>query len=154
MSDNQGMTLTVLGKPLAQPRPRFWKGRVISTASKSHQLWKGAVTREAQQAAKMFAKETWWQSGALEVRIYYSFPTKDRRKWGEPKVTKPDVDNLNKLTYDALEAGGLLPGGDQRIATERSAKVWAEHGRVIIEIRPLARTQHHSLRARGSYWDY
>lgn len=40
--------------------------------------------------------------GAVFLRVTFVYSIKDRKKWGQPKTSRPDCDNLVKLLQDVL----------------------------------------------------
>lgn len=56
-------------------------------------------------------------SGPVSLRMYFVYPlgSKPKRYAGEPKVTRPDLDNLGKLVVDAIAADGRFFDDDAQI---------------------------------------
>lgn len=52
----------------------------------------------------------------LTIRFVYPLGTKPKRYAGEPKVTRPDLDNLGKVVIDAIAADGRFFDDDAQIA--------------------------------------
>lgn len=111
--------LTVKGTPRPQPRPRFVRGRVISTADPNARRWKANVEAVARQAAKEHGQ----QSGPLSVSLGFDMPTADKKRWGLPHTMRPDSDNLAKLVLDAIMAAGLI-GDDSAVSLLTVRKTW------------------------------
>lgn len=71
-------------------------------------------------------------TGAIALKVIFTFKTPERRKWGLLKTTKPDNDNAVKLLQDVLAEE--LGFHDAQIATLNVAKFWGEKAGVCIEI--------------------
>lgn len=86
-------------------------------------------------------------SGAVALEIRFYFATKAKRDWGEPKETKPDLDNAAKLLIDAMANVGFFKVGDQQIAWLAVRKYWAEAPSVRIDIKPyeVIRTEQYDI---------
>lgn len=54
----------------------------------------------------------------IKLTVWFVFDTKDRKKWGKPKATRPDTDNYLKLFKDLMTECGFW---------EDDAQVWDEH---------------------------
>lgn len=112
--------LTVKGTPRPQPRPRFVRGRVVSTADPNARRWKANVEAVARAAAREHGQ----QSGPLAVSLGFEMPTADKKRWGLPHTMRPDSDNLAKLVLDALMSAGLI-GDDSAVSLLTVRKTWA-----------------------------
>lgn len=71
---------------------------------------------------------------ALDVTFYYA--TKDKKKFGQPKTSKPDCDNIIKLLQDALADCGFFMFGDEQVTKLTIGKYWSENPEIIIKIAP------------------
>lgn len=76
-------------------------------------------------------------SGPVSVEITFIFSTKERKKWGELKTTKPDADNSAKLLLDVFEELGWFEVGDQQVNPLTVHRFWGEIPEVIINISPM-----------------
>ena len=99
------MRIFIPGEPIAQPRPK------VSTAGGFARAYVDAKhpCHAMREAIKLV-----WQSqvgrcltGPVSVRMVFWFDrpkshSKVRRSKGEPKISRPDIDNLVKLGLDAL----------------------------------------------------
>lgn len=112
--------LTVKGTPRPQPRPRFVRGRVVSTADANARRWKASVEAAARQAVKDHGQ----LSGPLSVSLGFEMPTQDKKRHGLPHTMRPDSDNLAKLVLDALMSAGLI-GDDSAVSLLTVRKTWA-----------------------------
>jgi hypothetical protein len=114
----------VPGTARPQPRPRFAKGRVISTADPLAQRWINAVEFYAKQTIQCLGgpnlvRHYLGDKGeALRADMYFLFPTEPRNadRYGKPHLKVPDVDNLAKLILDAFVRRGLILGDDSRVS--------------------------------------
>ena len=61
------------------------------------------------------------------------FATKDKRKWGTWKVTRPDNDNLQKMFNDEMTRAGFWLD-DAQIVVEHVEKYWAAEGHIDVTI--------------------
>jgi len=114
------IVLHVRGLPKSQPRPRFFRGRVIATASKDVKAWKDSVTRCAHATQAKLV-------GAVAVDATLFLPTKDKARWGKPHLLKPDRDNLDKAILDALTTSKLWED-DCQAWSGGVRKVWCQPG--------------------------
>ncbi len=72
-------------------------------------------------------------TGPCTVSLSFFFATKDKKKWGTPKTTRGDIDNLLKGIFDA--GNGITWQDDAliwRLTDVR--KVWAERGHIHLEV--------------------
>lgn len=121
--------LDVQGVPRPQPRPRFVRGRVVSTADANAKRWIATVEAGARSLVELRGK----QSGPLAVAIGFRFPTRDKTRHGKPHTFRPDVDNLAKLILDCIMRAGLI-GDDSIVSTLSVQKTWDETGRAVVWI--------------------
>jgi Holliday junction resolvase RusA-like endonuclease len=121
--------LDVQGVPRPQPRPRFVRGRVVSTADANAKRWIATVEAGAKALVQMKGK----QSGALAVTIVFRFPTRDKARHGKPHTSRPDADNLGKLILDCLMRAGLIDD-DATVSSLGIQKTWDEMGRAVVWI--------------------
>jgi Holliday junction resolvase RusA-like endonuclease len=101
------MSLSLLGTPRPQPRPRFvGPGRTVSTMDKNAKLWKGAVIN----AAKQWRRESGCATitAAMVYSALYLFHSDDGARDGLPHTIVPDADNLDKMVWDALKAAKVI----------------------------------------------
>jgi len=121
------ITFSVNGIPRPQPRPRFVKGRVISSADANAKRWIRSVEAVAAQA-KSYAEEL---DPALSVILVFRFPTKDKSRHGKPHTFRPDSDNLAKLVLDCMTRAGLLKD-DSAVSSLCIRKTWDIEGGVDV----------------------
>lgn len=123
-------SMWVAGTPRPQPRPRFVKGRVISTVDAGTKAWQHAI----RSMAYMMRGEP--ITGAVRCRLRFDMPIKDAKRHGQPHTGRPDVDNLAKLVMDQLTAAGIW-GDDAKVASLECHKVYAAKGGVGVEIESI-----------------
>ena len=63
--------------------------------------------------------------GATMLSIVWSYHSKVKKRNGEMKITRPDLDNLNKIIQDSLVREGFLKD-DAQVAILKSYKVWTD----------------------------
>ena len=59
------------------------------------------------------------------LSIVWSYHSKVKKRNGELKITRPDLDNLNKIIQDSLVREGFLKD-DAQVAILKSYKVWTD----------------------------
>ena len=74
--------------------------------------------------------------GELELTVVWTFPVKDKKKWGKRKTTKPDTDNLQKLLKDCMTRTFYWED-DAQVCREVIEKYWGEKGSIDISVRRL-----------------
>lgn len=76
--------------------------------------------------------------GPVMVVTKWCYGIKGKHKDGEWKITKPDVDNLNKALLDAMTAVGFWKD-DSRVTRLISEKFWAKVPGVYVYVSKLER---------------
>lgn len=147
MRRNDPVAFEVGGRPAPQPRPRFVGPgrRPVSTATATGKLWRHAVSLALRKLMQARPRPDWLDAGAggVAVTMMFRFHTSKSAQWGMPHTGRPDADNLAKLVLDVMEAEGLLPGGDQRVADLTVLKTYTrDEAGVHVTLLP-------SLTARG-----
>lgn len=120
------------------PRPKQsgrWVGRRMVSVVKTNKLLK-AWTQGVINAARECDVEPWLSAGALVIDTFYVFKVKDPKRWGQPHITTPDRDNLDKAVFDALTHSGLIPD-DKRCSKGTSEKMYGAEAGCRITIRPV-----------------
>ena len=130
---NKPLIFTVHGTPRPQPRPRFVKGRVVSTASKGAKLWRLAVERSVRQAIADSGRVAPLFSGAVRLVCTFTFepPSGAQSRIGQPHIQKPDASNLLKLVEDVMETAGVF-GNDCQVSRPDVAKWWGERASLTV----------------------
>ena len=75
-------------------------------------------------------------AGAVRLLVKWCFPRGDHAD-GEYRVTKPDVDNIQKLLMDCMTAVGFWTD-DAQVASMVAEKFWAEVPGIYISITELS----------------
>ncbi len=112
--------IDVKGTPRPQPRPRFVRGRTVSTADANAKRWIASV----EAATRAALAEHGQQTGPLSVLLSFHFPTPKKDRHGLPHTHVPDADNLAKLVLDSLMRAGLFKD-DSAISCLVARKTWA-----------------------------
>jgi Holliday junction resolvase RusA-like endonuclease len=128
--------LNVEGNPRPQPRPRFVRGRVISTADANAKRWKDLIQSTAKLAVEAHGQI---QGAAIAVVMRFDMPTPKADRHGRPHTFRPDADNLAKLALDAVMSAGLLKD-DAAVSTLVVTKTWAGKGGLILTLHDDDRT--------------
>lgn len=141
MEEMKNIRFVVPGTPFGKERPKFTRrGQYVKTYTpkntSQHEKMVAAVYEEQAKGRKFEPK------APLDVRIiaYYPIPKstskKKRREMLEHRirpVVKPDLDNVAKLVYDALN--GVAWHDDNAIVDTQVRKFYSENPRVDISIR-------------------
>lgn len=134
----EALTFTVHGTPRPKSRPRFVRGRVISTANPHEKLWKKAVERAALAAVMYRGDPAPVFRSAVRVRmVFYFEPSGSRGELvGQPHTHKPDTDNIAKLVLDAMVRMKVL-ADDSLVADQPVEKWWGERAGVVVIAEPI-----------------
>ena len=73
--------------------------------------------------------------GPVSLLVIFNFAIKDKKKWGQPKTSVPDVDNLVKLLIDSM-SDLLFWSNDSQISRLEVRKFYAEKPSIYIEVEP------------------
>lgn len=71
--------------------------------------------------------------GAIRLQVFWHFETKDKKKQGKLKITRPDNDNLQKMLKDEMTRLGFW-NDDAQVTTEYVRKWWSARGYINIGI--------------------
>ena len=133
---------TVLGEPQGKGRPRFTgRGRAYTPAKTA------AYERQIRRAYQAQSGQVFPDEAPLAVRIiaYYRVPASDSKRKRLDKlqhrirpVKRPDVDNVCKAVFDALN--GIAYKDDAQIVTAVVYKFYGDQPRVEVEIKTDDRT--------------
>lgn len=142
MNEPEAFVFSVWGTPRPKSRPRFVKGKVISTATDKEKLWKGAVERVAFCAAVARGDPMpLFRTGPVAVRMVFNFrpPESELNRIGQAHTFKPDADNLEKLVLDAMKKVGVFKD-DSQVAKVEVSKQWGERSGVTILVEQASPT--------------
>lgn len=141
MEEMKNIRFVVPGTPFGKERPKFARrGQYVQAYTPKNTLQHEkmvAAVYEEQAKGRKFEPKT-----PLDIRIiaYYPIPKstskKKRREMLEHRirpVVKPDLDNVAKLVYDALN--GVAWHDDNAIVDTQVRKFYSENPRVDISIR-------------------
>ena len=137
---NQPFAFSVRGTPRPQPRPRFVRGRVVSTADAKAKLWRMAVAAVVDMAKRNFSRVAPLFTGPVRVRMVFTFepPANCAYRLGLPHTHKPDASNLAKLIEDVMEAHGVF-ANDSQVSVLEPEKWWGERAGVLVLVEPVER---------------
>lgn len=123
----------VLGKPIPQPRHRVCcqggYARTYLPSDHPVHAYKALLVQGA-RAARIPVME-----GPVRLDIMFSFTRKSKQA-REFKISKPDLDNLDKAVMDALTEAGVW-GDDAQVAEKHSLKVWSTVDATSVFISPV-----------------
>ena len=71
--------------------------------------------------------------GAVELYVNWGFSAGKKHKHWEPKVTRPDTDNLQKLLKDCMTQCGFWLD-DAQVFAEHVFKFWSDAPKIHVEI--------------------
>ena len=130
------IVVNVRGVPRPQPRPRFVRGRVISTADANAKRW----VLQVESASRRATAATGKLDGAVAVSIDFTLPTDNTSRHGTPHTSRPDADNLAKLVLDCIMRAGLI-GDDAAVSSLTVRKTWGDtsHAGADVTVAPDSR---------------
>lgn len=111
---------------IVKGRPMFYEPEKVKNAK---------ATLKAGLCTKRVLKP---YDGALELKVCWMFGTKDKKKIGTWRVTRPDTDNLQKMLKDCMTDLEFWHD-DSQVVRENVEKKWvpvSEQG-ILIEIKEL-----------------
>ena len=76
-------------------------------------------------------------TGALAITVVFCYL--NDKQAGQPKATKPDLDNLEKVLFDCLERLEFFDIGDQQIAHKKVSKAFDKVQGAYVKIEEIAR---------------
>lgn len=116
------LNITVYGTPGPQGSKKHVGRGIMVESSKLVKPWREAVVWAAREALAGRGAIT----GPCVVDIVFSLrkPASAPKKRKTYPDRKPDIDKLERSTYDALVTAGVIED-DARIVENRNAKVWA-----------------------------
>jgi Holliday junction resolvase RusA-like endonuclease len=127
-------SIVVLGKPIAQPRHRASaRGGFVRMYLPSDHPVHGYKTMIGIEAQRQFGSPI---EGAVRLDVLFAFAQPKGRKL-QFKISKPDIDNLEKAVMDALTNAGVWLD-DAQVVEKHSTKVFGERDATTIFITPLS----------------
>ena len=69
----------------------------------------------------------------IKLSIWFYFDIKDKKKWKQPKVSKPDVDNYSKAFIDQMAKVGFFVD-DSQIVSLHLEKFYAEKASIVVRV--------------------
>lgn len=126
-------TFVVLGKPVAQPRHRasFRGGFAKMYIPREHPVH-GFKERIIAEAIKQNPVKI---EGCVRLDLMFAFAQKKGRV-GQFKISKPDLDNLEKAVMDALTTAGVWCD-DAQVVEKHSTKIYGKIDATSIFVTPL-----------------
>ncbi len=70
---------------------------------------------------------------AITLKVYFIYRTKDKKKWGKRKTTRPDGDNLMKGFQDYMQSYRYFMD-DAQIAPLIVDRFWGQNNKIIVEL--------------------
>lgn len=70
---------------------------------------------------------------AITLKVYFIYGTKDKKKWGKRKTTRPDGDNLMKGFQDYMQLYRYFMD-DAQIAPLIVDRFWGQNNKIIVEL--------------------
>lgn len=68
----------------------------------------------------------------ISLHVWFYFDIKERKKWGQPKTSKPDVDNFCKAFIDQMGKCGFFRD-DSQITDLHIEKFYAEKATIVVQ---------------------
>ena len=129
----QPIQFVVWGESVGKSRPKtvtLPNGMVSTYTPKKTRTWEGIVRDIAEQFAPPQLLDCPLRADVWFVRLKH----KSARKADLWPATKPDLDNLEKAVFDAVEK--VLYTNDSRIVTKHTHKVFGDRPRVVVRLAP------------------
>ncbi|WP_229049616.1 RusA family crossover junction endodeoxyribonuclease [Lactococcus lactis] len=70
---------------------------------------------------------------AITLKVYFVYGTKDKKKWGKRKITRPDGDNLMKGFQDYMQHYRYFID-DAQIAPLIVDRFWGQNNKIVVEL--------------------
>lgn len=126
-------------RPMIPPTTTHNDLMAVSDARGRARIIKSEAVRDAESRWEshlaLFAPPT-PLTGPLRADLRLCWPTDGKHTQGEPKDTKPDLDNVEKTFWDVLERLGYYKG-DQQIVTKQVSKCWADPAGVYLRLEEI-----------------
>lgn len=120
----------VMGTPRPKARPRFVRGKVISTVGDHEKLWRDALV---QAIRKVWSGTVKPYDCALMVDASFYFAATEAKRLNTPHTFRPDKDNLEKLVLDTLKKERVIKD-DALVVGGETTKEWQMNGGAVIEV--------------------
>ena len=125
----QPIHIVIPGKPEVWSRPRVStrSGRVVMFDPKD----------KDRKKLGLWMKQFFPQplEGAIKIQIEFFFAIKDKKKWGEYKTSRSDIDNLLKNILDS--ANGVAFIDDAQVCSLVATKRWSDQDSTHIFVSKL-----------------
>ena len=105
---------------------------------KTGKYYKTPELKDAEQKYLAYANQARPEEpilGAVKLMVIFGFLATGKNKPGEPKITKPDTDNMEKLLKDCLTKCGFWKD-DAQVAHETVIKVWTDSPGIVVMAAP------------------
>lgn len=125
-------TFDLVGKPQAQSRPRFAKGKCYNSNSKQKKDCRIQIMSQIRDQGLISVVNG---PIAVEMWFYFKFPKKTNQTTLKRvfKETKPDIDNLSKFYLDAMNK--LIFEDDAQVVEINCKKYYYHEEKTIICVR-------------------
>jgi Holliday junction resolvase RusA-like endonuclease len=127
-----GVTIVVEGTPIAQPRPRVFRGGGVATDNKRSKAWKDLIRYSFPPGPRPFIASA---PVFLRLRFHFKRPKTGPNRSATWKTSKPDIDNLEKCALDALN--GFAWTDDDQVVHIDAQKHYSNWSGVEIFFREL-----------------
>lgn len=78
--------------------------------------------------------------GPVKLTIIFNYAIKNKKKWGTPKTSRPDVDNSCKLLIDVMTDLRFW-SDDSQVSCLKACKFYAERPSIYLEVEPYNATR-------------
>lgn len=130
---NHKVSFVIPLKPISAGRPRVFAGHV--GYSKTYQKFSREVKKWLEKNDDLYLaiKKKLASCNVFSIKIISVFASKNKRLWGLPQVSKPDLDNLLKAQIDRVIAQ-VMPQDDSHIGELTTKKVYGRDSQIKVEI--------------------
>lgn len=122
------------GKPIPQARPRAFRlGAGVRIVSPKGGSTRGDLAQAFLEMARTVEDGEWkpWE-GPVRLQVLYEFLGPKTVWEGKEMLTKPDLDNLDKMVLDALN--GVAFRDDSQVVTKTSTKRYGVSERTTVQL--------------------
>lgn len=128
------ISFVVDGTPVAQPRHRAtarggFVHHYLPSDHPIHEYKRNIIVKASEQNVATI-------EGAVRLDLLFSFvhPKRGKHRKAQFKISKPDIDNLEKAVMDGLTQSGIWID-DAQVVEKHSAKIWGDTQGTCITIR-------------------